>query len=77
MSEEVSSLKDSKQRLQEEVDTLNSRVAHLNVHHVPKEKLAVLESKILELEQKFDYEKSVKVRFEVRFQSMVLSSYML
>ena len=65
-AEQISTLVDAKTRQQDEIDSLTSRISHLESHYVPKDKINVLESRCLELEQKFDYEKSLRVRFEVR-----------
>ena len=69
-TEQISALTESKGRLQEELDSVNNKLAHLDTHYVPKDRVTVLESKCLELEQKLDYEKSIKVRYEVRSVSL-------
>ena len=65
LNEQVTTLAEAKARLQEELDCANSKLAHLDTHYVTKDRVAVLESKCLEVEQKLDYEKSMRTRFEV------------
>lgn len=64
-AEQISTLVDTKNKHQDEIDSLSSRISHFESHYVPKDKINVLESKNLEVEQKLDYEKSLRVRFEV------------
>jgi len=64
-TEQISSLSETKSKLQEELDSANSKLAHLDSHFVPKDRISILEFKVLEIEQKLEYEKSVRVRFEV------------
>ncbi|XP_067938271.1 unconventional myosin-XVIIIa-like isoform X2 [Watersipora subatra] len=64
LNEQVTTLAEAKARLQEELDCANSKLAHLDTHYVTKDRVAVLESKCLEVEQKLDYEKSMRTRFE-------------
>jgi len=63
-AEQISTLVDTKNKHQDEIDSLSSRISHFESHYVPKDKINVLESKNLEVEQKLDYEKSLRVRFE-------------
>lgn len=63
--EQISLLEDSKRRLQDDIDTMTSKIGHFDAYYVHKDKLTVLESRCMELEQKLDYEKSMRVRYEV------------
>lgn len=64
-TEQISSLTDSRNRLREELDAVNSKLTQLESQSVPKDRVTVLESKCLEIEQRLDYEKSLHIRFEV------------
>lgn len=63
--EQISSLEESKRRLQDELDAASSKISGYDAYYVHKDKLTILESRNLEIEQKLDYEKSMRVRFEV------------
>lgn len=64
-AEQISTLEDSRKRLMDEMETLNSKLSHLETTYVPKDRLVILESKCMELEQKLEYEKSMRIRYEV------------